>query len=188
MMRLKKIGLVIGIISIVSFIAWIGYPLLFDQVVDEPNLQIETDRVENTTEKIATQPEMVTSSEAVASSETVTETEAITEVMEAAKLYSGTFRDGVKKYKTSGSVQTLIVDEKVFLRFEDFETTNGPDLFVYLVMPGTETKEGINLGALKGNIGNQNYEVPLGVDFSQYQTVVIWCKAFDSDFGYADLE
>lgn len=188
MLHLKKIGLALGIISVISFIAWIGYPLFFDQVVDEPILEIETDRVENTTEKIATQTEMPTSSEAVASSETVTESEAITEGMEAAKLYTGTFRDGVKKYKTSGSVQTLIVDEKVFLRFEDFETTNGPDLFVYLVMPGTETKEGINLGALKGNIGNQNYEVPLDVDLSQYQTVVIWCKAFDSDFGYADLE
>ena len=89
MLHLKKIGLALGIISVISFIVWIGYPLFFDQVVDEPILQIETDRVENTTEKIATQTEMLTSSEAVASSETVTETEAITEVMEAAKLYTG---------------------------------------------------------------------------------------------------
>lgn len=182
MLRLKKLALAIGIITVIGFIVWIGYPLLFDQVVDEPILQSETEHVENTTEKIAVP------GESVISSEVVTQTEADTEAIEEAKLYTGTFRDGVKKYKTSGRVQTIIVDDQVYIRFEDFETTNGPDLFVYLVIPGSETKEGINIGALKGNIGNQNYEVPLDVDLSQYQTVVIWCKAFDSDFGYADLE
>lgn len=181
MLHLKKILVVIGIIILAGFIWWNISPLLFDRVVDEPMLQIETQGIQSTTEKTATMTEVVTETERVE------ETEMATAVVEI-KVYMGTFRDGVKKYKTSGRVQTLVVDDQVFLRFEDFETTNGPDLFVYLVIPGAETKEGINLGALKGNIGNQNYEIPLDVDISQYSKVVIWCKAFDSDFGYADLE
>ncbi|HKQ22539.1 MAG TPA: DM13 domain-containing protein, partial [Nitrososphaeraceae archaeon] len=44
-----------------------------------------------------------------------------------------------------------------------------------------------NLGRLKGNIGNQNYEIPIGTDLSKYNTVLIWCKAFSTLFGSAQL-
>jgi hypothetical protein len=46
----------------------------------------------------------------------------------------------------------------------------------------------VNLGRLKANIGNQNYEVPEGTDLTKYGTVLIWCKAFSVLFGSADLK
>ena len=101
--------------------------------------------------------------------------------------YKGTFMNGVRRYETSGSVATIITGDTTFLRFENFETTNGPDLFVYLVKPGSKTADGINLGELKSNLGNQNYEVPNNIDLSEYSKVVIWCKAFNADFGFAEL-
>jgi hypothetical protein len=58
---------------------------------------------------------------------------------EEMKTYAGTFMDGVRNYKTSGTVQTVVTGDIIFLRFENFETTNGPDLFVYLVIPDTQT-------------------------------------------------
>jgi len=80
-----------------------------------------------------------------------------------------------------------------FLRFEDFETDNGPDLNVYLTSSSADAdtselaSEFIDLGDLKGNIGPQNYEVPEDVDLDVFDTVVIWCVRFGVAFGAADL-
>jgi hypothetical protein len=76
-----------------------------------------------------------------------------------------------------------------FLRFEDFATGNGPDLRVYLVNSSTgDVSDYVDLGVLKGNVGEQNYEIPEGVDLAVYDTVVIWCVRFSSGFGEALLE
>ncbi len=76
-----------------------------------------------------------------------------------------------------------------FLRFEDFETDNGPDLNVYLVSSAAEnvTDDFVDLGDLAGNIGSQNYEIPAGLDLDVYDRVVIWCVRFGVGFGDADL-
>jgi hypothetical protein len=75
-----------------------------------------------------------------------------------------------------------------FLRFEDFETDNGPDLNVYLVNSSTgDVSDFVDLGDLKGNVGEQNYEIPDDVDLSVYDTVWIWCVRFSSGFGSAEL-
>ncbi len=80
-----------------------------------------------------------------------------------------------------------------FLRFEDFETDNGPDLNVYLTTSSADADTSelaadfVDLGDLKGNIGPQNYEIPSDVDLDIYDTVVIWCVRFGVAFGAADL-
>ena len=86
-------------------------------------------------------------------------------------------------------------DGSRILRLQDFSVDNGPDLFVYLVpadsVPNTTGNEIIagayNLSALKGNIGDQNYDIPADLDLSQYKSVVIWCKAFAVPFSAAPL-
>jgi hypothetical protein len=76
------------------------------------------------------------------------------------------------------------------LTFSQFETSAGPDLRVRLV-PGDSTDGGadgaIDLGELKGNKGNQQYEVSGDVDLKRYQSVVIWCRAFSVAFAHARL-
>jgi hypothetical protein len=75
-----------------------------------------------------------------------------------------------------------------FLRLEDFETDNGPDLNVYLVNSSTgDVSDYVDLGDLKGNIGDQNYEIPADVDLDVYDEVVIWCVRFGVGFGDALL-
>ncbi|WP_240903706.1 DM13 domain-containing protein [Chengkuizengella sediminis] len=101
--------------------------------------------------------------------------------------FSGSFVDADSTHSASGDVFTVNTDDGVYLRFENFEATNGPDLYVYLAKSGEETSEGVRLEKLKGNVGDQNYLLPEGVDLSEYDKVVIWCKAFDVDFGYAEL-
>jgi hypothetical protein len=72
------------------------------------------------------------------------------------------------------------------LRLENFRATNGPDLYVYL-SADKSASDFINVGRLKGNVGNQNYEIPEGTDLSKYNTVLIWCRAFSFLFGSAQL-
>jgi Electron transfer DM13 len=72
------------------------------------------------------------------------------------------------------------------LRLEDFKATNGPDLYVYLSEDKSDS-DFVNVGRLKGNVGNQNYEIPEGTDLSKYNTVLIWCRAFSFLFGSAQL-
>lgn len=85
-------------------------------------------------------------------------------------------------------------DGKRVLRLTEFETSNGPDVQVYLVAAadatdnGTVNKAGfIHLGALKGNIGDQNYDVPADLDLNTYQSITIWCRRFGVNFGTAPL-
>lgn len=76
-----------------------------------------------------------------------------------------------------------------FLRFEEFSTGNGPDLDVWLLNSSTgDMSDHVDLGELRGNVGEQNYEIPEGVDLSVYDTVVIWCERFSSAFGDALLQ
>jgi len=90
-------------------------------------------------------------------------------------------------HKAEGIVKVInLADGRTFLRLENLKTTNGPDLYVYLSV-GKDPSDIVNLGRLKGNIGNQNYEIPAGTDLSKYDTVLIWCKAFSTLFGSAKL-
>jgi hypothetical protein len=93
--------------------------------------------------------------------------------------------DGFHNVEGVAKVVTLS-DGKTFLRLENLKATNGPDLYVYL-STGKDSSDIVNLGRLKGNIGNQNYEIPTGTDLSKYSTVLIWCKAFSTLFGSAKL-
>lgn len=80
------------------------------------------------------------------------------------------------------------------LRFTNFRTSNGPDVHVYMVAAGdakdvaTVEKAGfVDLGVLKGNIGNQNYTLTSNLDLAKYRAVSIWCKRFSVNFGAAAL-
>jgi len=107
-------------------------------------------------------------------------------------VFTGDFVD--RSHPTSGRADVLNDGStQRFLRFEDFETDNGPDLNVYLSTAPADADSGafdddfVDLGDLKGNIGTQNYEIPADVDLDVYSTVVIWCVRFGVVFGAADI-
>jgi hypothetical protein len=100
------------------------------------------------------------------------------------------------EHQTMGTA--LIVETangRRFLRFEGFETSNGPDLVVYLSTKepaGPDDWYGydrdfVDLGVLKGNVGNQNYAIPPDVDLNRYATAVVWCRRFTVGFAAAPL-
>jgi electron transfer DM13 len=103
--------------------------------------------------------------------------------------YAGTFvgvNDGI--HNAEGQVKVIkLSNGSNFLRLEDFRSTNGPDLYVYLSRDKSNS-DFVNLGKLKGNVGDQNYKIPEGTDLSKYDTVLIWCQAFSVLFGSAELD
>jgi hypothetical protein len=84
-------------------------------------------------------------------------------------------------------------DSRRFLRLAALDTSNGPDLFVYLSAAAVDgprdslDDDVVVLGRLKANQGNQNYEIPSGADLAKHPTVVIWCRRFTYAFGAAPL-
>jgi len=112
---------------------------------------------------------------------------------EPAILGKGNFRGLAHETKGLAAMYHL-PDGKRVLRLTSFETSNGPDVHVYLVAAeaandnATVKQAGfIDLGSLKGNKGDQNYEVPADADLNKYKSVSIWCARFGVNFGAASL-
>ena len=109
------------------------------------------------------------------------------------QLAAGQFHSGAHETKGMATVLQL-ADGKKTLRLTNFATSNGPDVHVYLVA-ATDAKDNeavtkagfVDLGSLKGNIGDQNYELPANADLAKYRAVTIWCKRFSVNFGTAPL-
>jgi hypothetical protein len=110
-----------------------------------------------------------------------------------AKLAEGMFHS--VEHETAGDATVYRTPEgKQFLRLTNFHTSNGPDVVVYLVAAedaadsaAVKAAEVVNLGSMKGNIGDQNYELPANVDLNKYRAVTIWCRRFGVNFATAPL-
>ena len=110
----------------------------------------------------------------------------------ARTIASGQFRSYA--HETSGVATIIEVDGRRVLRLTGFSTSNGPDVHVTLVAARDATDDAVvrrvgyvSLGSMKGNVGDQNYEVPSDLDLSQYGAVTIWCERFSVNFGTAPL-
>jgi len=108
-------------------------------------------------------------------------------------IFKGNFHGVAHETKGIASIYEL-PDGKRVVRFTDFETSNGPDVRVYLIAAedadDSETVKNagfISLGSIKGNIGDQNYELPKDLDLSKYRALTIWCHRFGVNFGTAPL-
>ena len=106
---------------------------------------------------------------------------------------SGTFVGADNFHEGEGTAVILQQGDQRVLRFEAFRVTNGPDLHVILsksadpIGSGDLGEDYIDLGSLKGNAGNQNYELSADLDLSEYQSVVIYCQPFHVLFAAASL-
>jgi hypothetical protein len=111
-------------------------------------------------------------------------------------LYTGTLEG--KAHQTSGRATIYAAPGgKQYLRLTDFMTSNGPDVHVLLARaedPALNREivkdqlDSVELGALKSNQGDQNYDVQTTVDLRKYNAAVIYCERFHAVFGVARLE
>jgi hypothetical protein len=108
-------------------------------------------------------------------------------------LESGTFHSVLHPTQGTATVYRIADGSRV-IRFTNFRTSNGPDVHVYMVAADDATDNAsvpragfIDLGSIKGNIGDQNYTLGSDLDLSKYRTVSVWCKRFSVNFGAAPL-
>lgn len=89
-------------------------------------------------------------------------------------------------HPASGLAKIIEAEGVRHLRYENFKTINGPDLYIYLAKD-LDANDFVDLGRLKATEGNVNYEIPAGVDPSEYPYALVWCKAFSVLFNSAKL-
>ena len=190
----KRTWIIIAIVVAIPVVAvgwWLGSPLFLDTEVNEAfpmsaSAVVPDDMTQEEVEEVMLE----------ASEEDPVEVE---EPMpeEAASgptaLSSGQFQDADDFHMGTGTATIYELDDgSHVLRLEDFEVTNGPDLHVLLV-PNEDPQNRddvtgyFDLGSLKGNIGDQNYEIPSDLDLSQFGSVVIYCVPFHVLFSVASL-
>lgn len=114
----------------------------------------------------------------------------------AQTLETGTFHG--KVHMTSGRATIYKeADGRLVLRLTNFKTSNGPDVHVVLIAEKDAADDAnflksgtqkVELGLLKGNEGDQNYDIPAGTDLGKFRTVSIYCERFNANFGAAPLE
>jgi len=171
---MKKLVVLPIIAAIVVIAAYYASPLFINTTVDEPS---------------PTAAEMMEKDQMMMDKEKA----AMMEMQEPTTKLTANFvgvGDGI--HNAEGIANVLVVSdgqtEHRILRLENFRSTNGPDLYVYLSKDARGISDGyVELARLKGNIGNQNYHIPDDIDLAEYSHVLIWCKQFSVLFGYASL-
>lgn len=183
----KTLKLSAGLIGVVFFgwllFGFLGIQALFmDKVVDEPIPDIST---------VQTQPTVATTA--------TTSNNAITPTPVSARLIAeGVFEQGDSTYTIQGKATITEQGGIRTVSLTNFDVTNGPDLFVYIVSApdakNSTVKEAVgekrfvNLGTLKGNRGNQTYTIPADIELNDQSIVTVWCRRFSRNFGAADLD
>ncbi|MFI8575980.1 DM13 domain-containing protein [Rossellomorea aquimaris] len=168
---MKKWMIGIAVVGVLGVGWWLVSPLFLDKVVNEapvlssPGSNMKEQGETTTKETDSSSPDEMTND--------------TMKVYELVGIFQGADVNHDAKGKVSISGKNI--------RLENFEVTNGPDLYVYLVEEGQETKKGISLGKLKGISGNQNYKIPGDHSASSGMEIVIWCKQFNVDFGRAEI-
>ncbi len=200
---MKKLIIVVALIAL-ALVGWkLVSPLFLDQVIDESlpfDLDVamdadtiaamsESDKMKmerEVLEVLAEEPDVVVSDTMEKMMADIPTEEVAPEPI---LIGSGEFNGTDSFHQGSGEAKIYSVGDANFLRFENFSVTNGPDLRVYLSKEANPDKEavknGLEVARLKGNKGNQNYELPTSAD--EYKSVVIYCKPFGVVFAIANL-
>lgn len=195
-----KKGIKIGIgVAIAAITIGLTSPLFYDVQVDEP-LPVALNNIEEglTFEKFTTMndqerevlvkkmPEKTKDMimNKAATMETLVSEDMMDSETSIEIIKSGSF-EGLAGHSAQGLAKIIQVGDTTYLRFEDFQVTNGPDLRVYLT-PDGDVKNGIHLEKLKGSKGDQNYLLD-DIDVGSLNVVVVYCQPFGAYFGEAKL-
>lgn len=178
-MKKVIIAITVGPLFVLGW--WLGAPLFFDREIKEvfptptPTISVEKTETNSAPETVKTETDETKSKPAI--------------------LALGEFQDGDSYHKGKGTARIYeMSDGSRLLRLENFSVTNGPDLFVYASehpSPNTSAEvhqgKAVQIAALKGNLGEQNYELPEDLDLEKIKSIVIYCRAFGVVFSTAAL-
>lgn len=188
------IVVIVALIPVAAFAWWLLSPLFLTTTVDEEFPYAAAAEVP--ADMTMADVEMVMETMAKVDQPVMAEPMPTEMPAEPVAVASGSFRDADSFHRGSGTATIYRTpDGRHVLRFEDFRVTNGPDLRVLLARSGDpmsrdELQGGgyTHLEKLKGNVGNQNYEIPDHVNLEEQNSVIIYCMPFHVIFSVAPLE
>lgn len=105
----------------------------------------------------------------------------------ASAAVAGVVVTGTPGHAAGGTARLISTSAGNVVRYENFSTVNGPDLFVYLATDLQATNF-VSLGRLKATEGNINYTVPADVDIKKYPYALVWCERFGVLFNSAKIQ
>lgn len=192
---MKKIILLIGGVIVLGIAWYLGSPLIINKEVDEAfpvGVPTPEELAAMSPEELEAIRDEVMAKAAAAPDKVMAEAMALAPQL----LKSGSFRDADSFHRGSGEAKIYVLpDGARILRFENFSVTNGPDLRVLLTEAASpesqndiKVGEYIELAPLKGNKGDQNYELPPEFNIEEAMSVVIYCKPFHVIFSVAPLK
>ena len=194
---MKSIVITLIAIALIGAAWFFVSPLFIDEVVDEPfpgGLPTQQQIAEMAPDARNELMEQMMDKAAAAPAVEVDEPMDMQTPETPLKVATGRFTDADAIHKGSGVASLYrLPDGSHVVRLEDFQVTNGPALVVLLAsvpdpQSADEVKRGyIKIDDLKGNKGNQNYEIPADINVGRYRSVVIWCELFDVLFSAAPL-
>jgi hypothetical protein len=104
----------------------------------------------------------------------------------ADKKFGGTFSNGPYGSVT-GSAKIYFQNNQYILALENFNSSNGPDLHVY-ISKEVQPVNYIDLGKLQSVSGNQQYQLAGNINFSEYKYALIHCQQYNHLFGSAEFK
>jgi len=190
--NLMMAGAIVGVALLIFIFVWFEpHKAFIDERVDEVVPQAETVIQEDAA------PTTSPDSSAGTTPPPVDDTSVVVTTLVPPVAYPVLLSQGVLIDVAHGGSGTVLVleleDGSRVLRFEDLDVLNGPDLVVILsdrsLSGADDYTDGqyLILGELKGNLGNQNYQIPAEVDLSEWATAAIWCRRFNTTFNVASI-
>ena len=201
-MNKRALLIAIGLIVVVVGGAgawWLGSPLFLDTVVEEElpfEIPTEDEMAAMSEEELAkVSAEVMDAAAKMPDKEMEEEMPAMADDAQPVMVAQGQFMDADEFHKGTGTVTLYrLPDGTHLLRFEDFRVTNGPQLHVLLANHAQPVNRAdleetgyVDLGGLKGNVGNQNYEIAANIAIDSVKSIVIYCKPFHVVFSTATL-
>ena len=174
-------ALLVPVLAVTMPLGWyLASPLVLSSTIDEPVPAVAT--------AVSPRPSLSPAASApIAPRSGRAATPAPTPTPAPLLALSGTFMGMDEFHFGRGTARLIETGQGRFVvRLEDFAVRNGPDLYVYLSPSARGYQKGsIEVGRLKADKGNQNYELPAGTDVSSARSVVIWCRQFSVLFATA---
>lgn len=201
-MNRRALLIAVGLIVVVvggGVAWWLISPLFLDTVVEEelpfeiPTAAEMEDMSEEELAKVST--EVMDAAAKMPDKEMEEEMPEMADDAQPVMVAQGQFMDADEFHKGTGTVTLYrLADGTHLLRFEDFRVTNGPQLHVLLANHAEPVNRAdleetgyVDLGGLKGNVGNQNYEIGANIAVDGVNSIVIYCKPFHVVFSTATL-
>lgn len=196
-MKKRSFLILSGLLALIVLggLGWyLGSPLFINQTVDEgfpveiPSEEEMEMMPESEVQVLATEAQAAAAAMPVKEMEETMPPDPALVVLKAGEIV------GADAFHTGSGAAMIfeLLDGSRVVRLENLDVINGPDLHLLLATGANPTGsedlgEYTDLGPLKGNIGNQNYDIPPNLDPAVYNSVVIYCVPFHVVFAHAEL-